>query len=214
MKFIFKSLIIVMALSVFSIFVQSCMCNCDEQQFSNYTMDGLTTPVIHIDYQDSTYKYDNSNVSDTFYKNEIAINLQFDVSRYATIINCKKSFSLINSAYACKCIQFEMQNNNTINRIEVIALTDFNDSISAGDTMTDAFVMYKQNSNPLSLEKIAVNDALSDLPYLMSEMQYTYNLNLFLIAAVNETKSCKFKIITTLSDTTLEAITDEIVLVE
>ncbi len=105
---------------------------------------------------------------------------------------CKHGFSLMNSAYACSCIEggHEGSKNEYLDNLTIITLNDFDSLHLANSSLNDLWSTYDER-----YEKIPVNDYLQQDTSKISSQEMT----LFLSKAPELDSSFQVKIIAELS---------------
>jgi hypothetical protein len=145
-------------LSYYCILIINSCCSCDQIEPDFFKTNNIRLNHIEFSFKGDT-NYSFTQISnDTALKNKYGIQVQFETQ---TIVQKNRAFnSFINSAYACKCVNENYITKDTIEKIKIYSLLNFDANHLAGSDITAYFVSFAFQYNPTKLSKIPITEFL------------------------------------------------------
>ncbi|WP_316832615.1 DUF5034 domain-containing protein [Pedobacter aquatilis] len=185
-----KKTFIVLLVALFSQVIASCVnCHCDPPQTISYTHKSIS--LRNLDMGLPTPKISSSGVISAI---NYGVNIQVVTDRLS-LLKQQFSWGLIQSAYACSCMENTYIPKESVTSIKIFSAYDFDDAHPSG---TDLGLYFKAKGNNNNLVGLA--DYLKSFNDFYHIPQTIFYEGIFLQVPPKNSKRHKFKIAITLSD--------------
>ncbi|KAA5534777.1 DUF5034 domain-containing protein [Taibaiella lutea] len=132
-----KKLLLILTGYYVLIFVSACTCNCEPTENFNAIVSEINTSMLIYSFQADTSFNFTPIETDSMKYDSYGINLNF----IGTIVKAEPSFSLVNTAYACKCyIDDDYFFHDSVSSVTITTINDFDEQHLSGEDVTGYFV--------------------------------------------------------------------------
>jgi hypothetical protein len=162
MKKLIRNSALIAVIYYIIVLVNAC-CSCPEPTNHFFRIENFITSHIEFTFQgDTDFSYVQIN-NDSFEISEYGLQIQFD-TKETVQLKSQKCF-LMNSAFACKCVEKDYITRDTLQNIRINTLQSFNSSHPIGADVSEYFSYFEYGHQPTRLVKTSIADFISRHPF-------------------------------------------------